>query len=152
MGLRLCLEHPGLLLMPMDCGGNSVYWSHERNEITVWGEIILNYRKFAIYMVGGLFMASGNISATASADENGNDFQRNALFQPSERQLEREAGGSVFIYDGLTDREVDRAMDQQPERIKAMMFVRTKKTDVNGELARDPQTGDVIAEEDGCDD
>lgn len=139
-------------LMSMDCGGIAFIDPIERIEITILREIIVNYRKFAIYMAGGLFMASWNISVTASADDNGNDFQRNILFQPSERQLEREAGGSVFIYDGLTDREVDRAMDQQTERIKAMMFVGTKTTDVNGELARDPQTGDVIAEDDDCDD
>ena len=124
--------------------------SVKRIAITIMREITLYYRKLAKYMAGGLFIASGNISATALADDNGNDFQRNTLFQPGESQLEKEAGGSVFIYDGLTDREVDGAMDQQPERIKAMMFIRTKKTDVNGELARDPQTGDVIEEDDDC--
>ncbi len=112
----------------------------------------MNYKKSGVFIIGMLVMLSGDISATASENDMSNDFQRNALFQPSERQLEREASGSVFIYDGLTDREVDIAMDQQPERIKAMMFVRTKTTDVNGELARDPKTGDVVAEDDGCDD
>jgi len=43
-------------------------------------------------------------------------------------------------------------MDQHPERIEAMMFVRTKSTDANGELLRDPKTGEVVTEEDGCED
>lgn len=95
-------------------------------------------------------MLSVCVSAVASAEDKRNDFQRNALFQPGESQLVREARGFVFIYDGLTDREVEMAMDQQPERIEAMMFVRTRSTDANGELLRDPKTGEVVTEEDGC--
>lgn len=77
-------------------------------------------------------------------------YQQNALFQPSTQQLDRESRGLVYIYDGMTDKTVNKAMDDQSERIESMMFVNTKVTDENGNLMRDPETGEIIEEEDDC--
>lgn len=76
-------------------------------------------------------------------------YQQNALFQPSNNQLVRESQGLVYIYDGLTDKTIDKAMDGQPDRIKSMMFVNTKLTDENGNLLRDAETGEIL-EDDDC--
>ena len=89
-------------------------------------------------------------AALATGSGAGGDYQMNALFQPSEHQLKRESRGFVYIYDGLTDRTVNKAMDENPDRIESMMFVNTKITDVNGNLARHPKTGEILREDDGC--
>lgn len=89
------------------------------------------------------FSLLASLSASALANDWKNDYQRNTLFNPTEHQLERESRGFVLIYDGMTDEEVEKALDQYPGRIEAMMFVRVQKTD--------PETGDVVTEEDGCD-
>ncbi len=66
----------------------------------------------------------------------------NLLFKPSERALVAEAKGRVMIYDGLKEKTVHLAMNQQFDRIENMMFVGTLVEQEDGELE---------AEEDGCD-
>ncbi len=89
-------------------------------------------------------------SVLAAGNENIDSYQQNALFQPSNGQLIRESQGLVYIYDGLTDKTVNKAMDNQPDRIKSMMFVNTKLTDNNGDLLRDAETGEIMEEDDDC--
>ncbi|MGV6827139.1 MAG: hypothetical protein ACWA5Q_09190 [bacterium] len=69
------------------------------------------------------------------------DWQQNILMHPTTAQLDRESRGSVFIYDGLQDVDVDRAMDSHFGRIDHMMFVRTRYETDAGESVAD----------DGCD-
>jgi len=70
-------------------------------------------------------------------------WQERLLFDPPQSQLRVEERGRVMIYDGLTDKQVARAMDTQFDRIQSMMFVRTVLTS--------DETGEVMVEEDGCD-
>jgi hypothetical protein len=51
-------------------------------------------------------------------------WQLKTLHQPGKFQQAREARGFVNIYDGLSDVEVDKAMDTHFERIENMMFTR----------------------------
>ncbi len=76
------------------------------------------------------------IAALAVADEHASayaDPQLRRLFQPSEREREREQQGQVFIYDGLDGRNIDRAMNDQFARVDSMMFVRTRVENEDGE-------------------
>jgi hypothetical protein len=77
-------------------------------------------------------------------------WQEKMLFNPSTSQLKREKRGRVMIYDALKDTQVSQAMDTQFHRIQSMMFVRTAATDSEGEILRDEETGDTVAEDDGC--
>ena len=78
------------------------------------------------------------------------DWQVRRLMQPLPHELKKERSGSVYIYDGLTEREVETALDAHFNRIQYMMFVGTVKTDARGEPLHDNATGQVIQESGGC--
>ncbi|MGA7178103.1 MAG: hypothetical protein WBX11_00750 [Thiobacillaceae bacterium] len=79
------------------------------------------------------------------------DWQVRRLMHPTPRELRDEQSGRVYIYDGLTDREVDQALENNFDRIKFMMFVGTVKTDEEGDPLIDSQTGRPVHESGGCD-
>jgi hypothetical protein len=70
--------------------------------------------------------------------------------QPSPQELETERMGNVYIYDRLTEREVDTALNTHFDRIQHMMFVGTVKTDTSGKALQDPVSGQSIQESGGC--
>ncbi len=78
-------------------------------------------------------------------------WQMNRIYQPSQSTLAREARGFVFIYDGFTDTQVSQIMDDKFDRIDNMMFTRVKITDTTDAVMKDPDTGYVLIEDDGCD-
>jgi hypothetical protein len=53
-------------------------------------------------------------------------------FEPTQADLNVEARGRLMIYDGLTDKEVERAFDEQFDRLQHMMFIRVVMTDDSG--------------------
>ena len=70
------------------------------------------------------------------------DFQQNMLFSPSERTLDAEAKGHIMIYDGLMSETVEKAMDEQFNRIGSMMFVRTRYGQPDGSIEEDNECED----------
>jgi hypothetical protein len=88
----------------------------------------------------------GMAQPLAAADR----WQERMLFDPPPSQLAAEQRGRIMIYDGMTEAQVARAMDSQFDRIDSMMFVRTIHTDERGAIARDPETGTVETDDDGC--
>jgi hypothetical protein len=94
-------------------------------------------------LIGLLFGAALAQQAVAAGE---NDrYQYNALFNPAEAQLRAEDRGRVMIYDGLDNEVVERALDEQFERIEHMMFVRTRQTK-SDEEGGEEDNGD----DDGC--
>ncbi len=79
------------------------------------------------------------------------DWQLQKLLDPTERDLARENGNRVFIYDGLKDSDIEHAMKTQFDRVAGMMFVRTLVTDDLGDPLRDELTGEPVTEDDDCD-
>jgi hypothetical protein len=96
-----------------------------------------------------LFAGSAPLPAAGESSAVG-QMQERRLFEPTEAELHQEAEGSVYIYDGLTDKSVQRALDQEFERVGNMMFIRTIATDDQGVPKRDPYTGELQQDED-CD-
>lgn len=78
------------------------------------------------------------------------DWEVQRLMEPSPGQIERERAGRVVIYSGLTDRQVERALDRHFDRMGSMMFVGVVVTDADGEPRRDVKTGMIVTEDDGC--
>ena len=71
-------------------------------------------------------------------------WQKNRLMNPSEKTLQYEKDNQlVFIYEGLTLSDVEKALDQNFDRVEHMMFI---KTQLPHTAAGVPQK-----ENDGCD-
>jgi hypothetical protein len=98
-----------------------------------------------------LAMSSLFSNSTMAGDDPARNWQLSLLFNPGEQQYKMENRGRVFIYDGLRDTEVERALDEQYDRVESMMFVNTVITDEDGEPLRDKNTGEMLVENDGCD-
>jgi hypothetical protein len=99
-------------------------------------------------MIFGLVVLLAGTYSSARADAE--SWQMARLFEPTSAQLEAESRGRVVIYDGLTDSVVNRALDEQFDRVGTMMFIRTIVTDEAGKPKRDVETGQLLVENDGC--
>jgi hypothetical protein len=89
-----------------------------------------------------LFLGTLLAPLARAADAN-DSFQYNALFNPTTAQLSAEERGRVMIYDGLDNAMVERALDEQFDRIEHMMFIRTRQNAPDGD-------DEYTVEDDGC--
>ena len=108
-------------------------------------------KKLLTYTVMLTYMTLGFNTAVKASQMTLERWQMNMIYQPSESVLEREARGFVHIYDGFDETQVDRILDDQFERMDHMMFIRVKLTDSSGEIRLDPETGEALTADDGCD-
>ena len=92
---------------------------------------------FIVLLMGSL------LAPLAQAADANDGFQYNALFNPGPAQLKAETRGRVMIYDGLDNTVVERALDEQFDRIEHMMFVRTRQSTPDDD-------DEYIVEDDGC--
>jgi hypothetical protein len=97
----------------------------------------LNRLMFIVLLMGSL------LAPLAQAADANDGFQYNALFNPSLAQLKAEDQGRVMIYDGLDNAVVERALDEQFDRIEHMMFVRIRQSTPDDD-------DEYIIEDDGC--
>ena len=70
-----------------------------------------------------------------------NSFYYNTLFTPGDSTLKAESRGRIMIYDGMDNETVNRAMDEQFDRIDNMMFTRIHHVQDDGE---------EYVDDDGC--
>ena len=108
---------------------------------------ILKFVAFAGLMVAATFTAQAGEPGLRTTETS---WQMTRLFAPGAAALAQEARGTVVIYEGIRDVDVERAMDEQFERLEHMMFVGTVVTGEGGEPLRDAKTGKVKTEDDDC--
>lgn len=105
---------------------------------------------FVCLLAATALLCSVQVGATeASAQTNLEQWQLRRLNAPTERELAHERKGRVYIYDGLSDREVDHALSAHFERIEYMMFVGTRKT-VSTDAANSKVQDEADTESPGC--
>lgn len=90
------------------------------------------------------------IAASAPWADELRDIELRRLFQPTPDELQAERSGRIYIYDGLWDRDIERAMDEEYDRVESMMFIRVKVTQREGEEDKDVDTGVAYVQDDGC--
>jgi len=99
-------------------------------------------RIFQVCLYGGILALTtliGTASAAADLSPQVTDLEKwqlRRLFLPNEREREHESKGNVYIYEGLTDRQVEDAMSRHFDRIEYMLFLGTKRTDESGKVLR----------------
>jgi hypothetical protein len=98
------------------------------------------------YLAGTVLLAT----ATGTWAEGVRDIELRRLFDPTEAELASEAEGRIYIYDGLTGVDVQRALNEEFHRVQNMMFIRTIKTDEKGNIKRVEETGEAEYVDDGC--
>ena len=102
-------------------------------------------------LIGILLITGISVPAIATAgDDRMRGWQLSLLFEPGEQQVRMEKKGRVMIYDGMHTADIQRAMDEEFDRVENMMFTNTIVTDPAGKPMTDPQTGLVMVEEEGC--
>jgi len=98
-----------------------------------------------IWLVRFAACAAGIVSASDLSA-----IEKRRLFEPTDAELQQEAKGRIYIYDGLHDTDIARAMDEEFARVENMMFIRVRNTDKNGAPLTDPGTGVPVVQDDGC--
>jgi hypothetical protein len=102
-------------------------------------------------LILGLVLASGTLMCTvpaaAVAEASLEQWLLRRLNDPTPHERAHERNGNVYIYDGLTDREVEHALNSHFDRIEYMMFVGTRRTDPTGS-----EPGIMETESPGCGD
>jgi hypothetical protein len=119
--------------------------NHEEMDMRKLTKTLLAIAVGSTLVIGPLHAAVGD-----SADATYEAWQAKRLFQPTERQLHQERMGKIFIYDGLKETYVARALEEQFDRVGSMMFVNVVVTDAQGQPKADPESGEVVTQDDGC--
>jgi len=89
-------------------------------------------------------------SVPAMADSHGasiapsQTFQMRRLLQPTALERAAEEKGRIYIYDSMEFGDVDRAIDENFDRMQNMMFIRIRHLPPTG-------SGPVMVEDDDCD-
>jgi hypothetical protein len=77
-----------------------------------------------------------------------NSWQLEQLFKPKPYQFHSEDKGRIMIYRRLKDTDVQRAIDEQFDRIESMMFTSVVVTNGYGSPQVDQKAGSTIVEDD----
>ena len=97
-----------------------------------------------------LFATTGASVFAESDDAVHTSWQLQRLFDPTPGQVQRESDNRVFIYNELPDTVIDRALNEQFNRVDRMMFTGTIVTDNEGSPIVNPDTGEPVTIDDGC--
>lgn len=95
-----------------------------------------------------ILLISDSAASAVAGDIRSIELRR--LFQPTESEQSAETQGRVYIYEGLREKDVERAMDEAFDRIQNMMFIRTQIADRPKRGGKPEEPGRVVVADDGC--
>ena len=93
-----------------------------------------------------LLLAMSTVSLAVDVSE----IELRRLFDPTPAEIQAESSGRIYIYEGLRDIDVERAIEEEFNRVDSMMFIRVKQTDEEGDVRKDPESGQAMVQDDGC--
>ena len=85
---------------------------------------------------------------TVAAESPGDSYQMSMLFPSDSQKTKAWKKHRVFIFTDVRDKDVDRFMETQFDRIDNAMFVGTVVTDDEGKPMRSEKTGKYLKEDD----
>ena len=77
------------------------------------------------------------------------DIELRRLFEPTPAELRAERSGRIYIYEGLRESDVARAMAEQFDRVDSMMFIRVQRPVQKTEL-QSKEPVEYQTQDDGC--
>ena len=89
------------------------------------------------------------LCATAQAKDL-RDIELRRLLEPTPAEVRQEHEDRVYIYDGLKEADIDRAMREQFPRVDSMMFIRVKPTPAPPQADPSDAPPPAYYQDDGC--
>jgi hypothetical protein len=80
------------------------------------------------------------------------DIELRRLFEPTPAELGAERAGRIYIYDGLREADIERAMEDEFDRVESMMFIRVKRAVPHSQAKENHQSDTKVTyvEDDDC--
>ncbi len=78
------------------------------------------------------------------------DIELRRLFEPTSAEVRAEQEGRIYIYEGLKEEDIARALREQFRRVDSMMFIRVQPTPVAPTPGPVGNTTPVYYQNDGC--
>jgi hypothetical protein len=78
------------------------------------------------------------------------DIELRRLFEPTPAEVRAEQQGRVYIYEGLKEEDIARAIKEQFKRVDSMMFIRVKPTPVPPTPGPGGDPTPAYYQDDGC--
>ena len=77
------------------------------------------------------------------------DIELRRLFEPTTAEQRAERSGRIYIYEGLRESDVARAMAEQFDRVDSMMFIRVQRP-VQQTEPKSKEPVEYQTQNDGC--
>jgi hypothetical protein len=78
------------------------------------------------------------------------DIELRRLFEPTPAEVRAEQQGRIYIYEGLKEEDIARAIKEQFKRVDSMMFIRVQPAPVAPTSGQGGATTPIYYQDDGC--
>ena len=78
------------------------------------------------------------------------DIELRRLFEPTPAEVRAEQEGRIYIYEGLKEEDIARALREQFRRVDSMMFIRVQPTPATPPRGQVAEPAPVYYQDDGC--
>ena len=78
------------------------------------------------------------------------DIELRRLFEPTPAEVQAEQQGRIYIYEGLKEEDIARALREQFRRVDSMMFIRVQPAPAPHHMDQGGEPAPVYYQNDGC--